>query len=108
MYDGKKVVVPPEVIPFSRSKKGLLVDEAIRDGKTTLDAIRVLRGLRIEIADVITLVDCMMGGRELLRNEGVRMHAVYSIEELVDLYAAADIIGPQKQEEAMDYIVKNR
>lgn len=108
MYDGMKVVGPTGGASSFARKRCLLVDEASMDGKSTLDAISALRSMKVKVKDVIVLVDCMMGGSELLKNEGINLHAIYSIEELIKLYAAADVISAHVAEEAMDYIVKNR
>jgi hypothetical protein len=75
-----QVVKDPDLV---RGQTCLLIDEMIADGETTLAAIRALERMGIEVTDVLVLVDCEHGGKEMLEKEGYALSHIFTADELL-------------------------
>lgn len=58
------------------------IDDVVTSGVSTLQAVQAMRGAGFEIQDALCVVDREAGGREALEREGVRLHALFTLNEL--------------------------
>lgn len=61
----------------------VVVDDVATDGTSKLEVIEKLRSENIEVTDVVVLVDREDGAREALAKEGIKLHAVFTLTELL-------------------------
>lgn len=61
------------------------VDDVITTGGSTIEAIERLREAGFVVNDAVCVVDRLAGGEERLDKLGVRLHALYRLDEFVDL-----------------------
>ncbi|GAB4475827.1 MAG: orotate phosphoribosyltransferase [Anaerolineae bacterium] len=62
----------------------LLIDDVISLGDSKLEAIRLLEALRLKVTDMLVVVDRNMGGALELARQGYRVHALLSLQEILD------------------------
>lgn len=79
----------------------LVVDDMIAQASTKLQGIAVLREYGLNVAGVLVLLDRQQGGSELLRQAGIRVHALYSQDQLLDLYISEGCITPSVQDKLL-------
>jgi orotate phosphoribosyltransferase len=68
--------------------KVVIVDDVITTGKSTIEAITRAREVGLEIIKVIALIDRQEGGRENIESMGLKVEAVVTREEVMELYRA--------------------
>ena len=85
-----------------------LVDDVMASGKTKLWCIERLREEGLELARVLVVVDREQGGDEILRREGVTVHSLYKVSELIRYYESAGRIDAPTARAALDHIQKRR
>lgn len=62
-----------------------VVEDVVTTGKSSLQAIEALRECGLKVEDVFALVDRNQGGREALEKAGVKLHAVFNVEQFLSL-----------------------
>lgn len=63
---------------------GVVVDDVATTGSSILRAVRALRKAGVEVRDALVVVDRGEGARVALEGEGVRLHALVTLEELLE------------------------
>lgn len=89
---------------FKPGARILLVDDVVTAADTKLEAIAVLREAGMVIEDLIVVVDREQGGADRVRQEGVRVHALYGVRELIDYYHRAGRIDAMTHDRALSYL----
>ena len=69
---------------LEKNKRVLLVDDLITTGKTILDAILAIRWGEGIVNDVVVLVDREEGGKEKLEKEGLKLHSLLRVGEILE------------------------
>ncbi len=84
----------------------VLIDNVITDGASKLEYIQPLRapGVELVVTDVVVLVDREQGGAELLAQHGIKLHSIWTLRSLIQLYTKARIITPDRERLIMAYL----
>lgn len=82
----------------------LVVDDLVTEADSKRETIQVLGDVGMEVTDVMVLVDREQGGREELAGWGVRLHSVFTITELLDLYVETGRMEPGLRENIHLYL----
>lgn len=84
----------------------VLVDDLITSGKSLISAARAIREEGGIIKHAVTLLDRQQGGRENLSKEGIELHTVVSISQLLETLRNQGDIDEKKYQLAKEYIKK--
>ena len=63
-------------------KNLLIVEDVVTSGGQILDSARALRERHATVCDVLCVIDREAGGRENLRQDGLSLHALFTMNEL--------------------------
>jgi uridine monophosphate synthetase len=85
----------------------LVVDDLITRADSKLEAIRVLESSGLRVTDVLVLVDRGQGGGKELERFGYRLHAVFTLRELLDFYVDTGLLAVTKRDEVLAYLTAN-
>ena len=85
-----------------------LVDDVMASGKTKLWSLERLREEDLGLARVLVVVDREQGGDEILAGEGVPLHSLYKVSELIDYYQATGRIDSATAEAALNHVRKRQ
>jgi uridine monophosphate synthetase len=69
---------------FQPGQVALVIEDVVTTGGSILTAIQTLKEAQLVVKDVVVLVDRLQGGRQALAAEGLQLHAVLTIDEIVD------------------------
>jgi uridine monophosphate synthetase len=69
---------------FNPGETALVIDDLATTGGSKFEAIEKLTGAGLKVTDVVVLVDRQSGAREALEAAGFRLHAVLTINEMLD------------------------
>lgn len=89
--------VPPSI------QKVLVVDDLITAATSKLEAITILQNEGIAVDDVVVLVDREEGGYDELDEWGCRLHSVFTITELFDLFVETGRVPSQLRDDVQTY-----
>lgn len=86
--NGRQITSLAGFVPMG-VRKALLVDDVVTRADSKLEAIAVLRKHGIEVSDVLVLIDRQTSaqvGRKALEKVGCRLHSVFTVNQLLNLY----------------------
>lgn len=75
---------------FKPGQKCLVIEDVVTSGSSVLETVRALRNEGLIVEDVITVIDRQQGGEESLAAENIRIHSLFSLSELLELYHGED------------------
>lgn len=76
-------------LPGSIYKPGarvILVDDLITEADSKIEALEALRAAGLLVDDVFVVVDREQGGVEVLRQHNCRVHRIFTLSELLEIY----------------------
>lgn len=93
---------------FREGETALVVDDVISLADSKLEAITVLEAAGLVVKDVMVVVDRQMGGAHMLTEKGYRLHALYTLTDLLDGLVAAELINSARHEEVLEWLENQR
>lgn len=84
--------------------KVVLIDDLITDGGSKLAFINGIRGEGAKISDVFVVLDREQGGKELLMKNGIELHSLTTLKDLLDYLLNAKRIDEKMYAKVMSYL----
>lgn len=81
----------------------VIIDDLITRADTKIETAEALRSNELIARDCIVLVDRQQGGKEQLAEHGIKLHSVFTMSELLDIYVEAGLISEETKEEVINY-----
>jgi len=81
----------------------LVVDDLITGADTKLEGVSALRSNGLLVEDCLVLVDREQGGKEELAKYGVKLHSVFTMSKLLDIYVEERLISKEVRQKVIDY-----
>ncbi len=79
--------------PFAEGETALVIDDLATRGTSALEALPKLRSAGLRVRDLAVLVDRESGARARLAAEGVALHAVFTLRQLITHWRRSGRIG---------------
>lgn len=86
---------------FQKDQKCLVVEDVITSGQSILETIVPLMQEGLIVEDIVILVDREQGGKKFLENKGFKVHAVFTISEILE-----ELLREKKINESIAFAVK--
>lgn len=93
---------------FKPGDRVLVIDDLITQADSKLEAIKALEAQGLVIVYVLVLVDRMQGGKEQLEEQGHKLVAIFTLDELLSFYVYEDYIPVGRADEVLKYVADNR
>ena len=93
---------------FQKGQTVLVIDDVITTGDSKLEAWEPLKAAGLEVRDVLVVIDRQQGGAERLAKEGLRLHSIATISELLEHLGASGKVGREQVDEALDFVRTHR
>lgn len=97
---GTKKLIEGEYHPGERV---VLIDDVITDGGAKLEGAAPFQSAGLIVEDVLVLVDRGQGGGELLARHGLRLHACYTLREILAALREDGRMSGETWQRVMDY-----
>ncbi len=78
---------------YSPGEQVVLIDDLATTGGSKLEAIAKLESVGLKIKDVVVLIDRQSGASEDLAGMGYRLHAIYTLSQLLNDWYEAELIS---------------
>jgi orotate phosphoribosyltransferase len=79
----------------------LVVDDLITSGESILETIATVKSAGMKVHEAVVLVDRRQGGREMLENQGYRVHAVLTLNQVLDILVRLDRLTVSQRDDVM-------
>jgi orotate phosphoribosyltransferase/uridine monophosphate synthetase len=86
----------------------LLVDDLITGGSSIIETADTLRSAGLMVHDAFVLLDRQAGGRDRLKADGLQLHALLSMEMLLNYLVSQRLITQAQHTDCSDYIERTR
>jgi uridine monophosphate synthetase len=77
---------------YAKGDTAVMLDDLATTGGSKIEALAKLHAAGLLVTDVVVLVDRQSGARDELHAHGLHLHALYTIDELMQFYADAHCI----------------
>ncbi|CAL8340245.1 unnamed protein product [Boreogadus saida] len=85
----------------------LIIEDTVTTGTSILETAEVLYKEGLKVTDAIVLMDREQGGVAMLGSEGINLHPVISMSQLLSVLQAAGRISPAMAQSVRDFILDN-
>ena len=99
----RRIVGPPRG-QFQPGAWVAVVDDLITKADSKLEGITALEQAGLKIANVLVIVDRQQGGAEMLKNRGYKLHALFTLEQLLEIYHERELISAALHEDILKYL----
>ena len=89
---------------FQPGETAAIVDDLATTGGSKFEAIDKLTAAGLHVQDVVVLIDRQSGARETLEKAGYTLHAVFTLNELLDYWESNKRVPAHQIEEARQFI----
>lgn len=86
----------------------LIIDDLATTGGSKFEAIEKLTGVGLVVKDIVVLIDRQSGAKESLSQAGFNLHAVLTINELLDYWESTNKVDKDKIEETKAFLQNSR
>lgn len=86
----------------------LIVEDVVTSGSSILETVRDLKDVGIQATDAIVLLNREQGGANILKEKGIRMHALLTITQLMEYLEEEGCIGKHQVDEVREYLKGNQ
>jgi uridine monophosphate synthetase len=92
---------------YQPGEQAVVIDDLATTGGSKFEAIQKLSEAGLRVQDVVVLIDRQSGAAETLQESGYRMHAVFTLTQLLDYWEAAGKIPAEKITEVRRFLEEN-
>ncbi|HUE97988.1 MAG TPA: orotate phosphoribosyltransferase, partial [Anaerolineales bacterium] len=85
----------------------VVIDDLATTGGSKFEAIEKLTGAGLVVKDVVVLIDRQSGAKESLAQAGYSLHAVLTIDQLLDYWDGNGQVDKDKIEETRNFLKQN-
>jgi uridine monophosphate synthetase len=93
---------------FTPGQVAIVVDDLATTGGSKLEGIEKLRAVGLEVNDVTVLIDRESGAVEAMAAVGVRLHAVFTLTELLAIWSASGAVSAEQVAAVRRFLIDSR
>jgi uridine monophosphate synthetase len=89
---------------YSPGEIAVVIDDLATTGLSKFEAVERLEAAGLQVRDVVVLIDRQSGAGDELSARGIQMHAVFTMDELIDSWSRRELITNDQAEEVRDFL----
>jgi len=93
---------------YSPNQTALIIDDLITGGRSILETALSLEEAGIRVRDAVVLMDRQQGGRERLRQFGINLVSILTLEVVLNYLMSSGKISEEWYRRSMEYLKANR
>ncbi|MGQ9517546.1 MAG: orotidine-5'-phosphate decarboxylase [Anaerolineae bacterium] len=93
---------------YRAGERVVVLDDLITTGASKFEAVRPLTDAGMVVEDVVVLIDRQSGGREELAERGIRLHAVLTLTQMLDILVRHGRIDTAERQKVLTWLNSTR
>ena len=93
---------------YEKNARCLIIEDVITSGSSILETAKALREEGLLVSDAIVLVDREQGGVAALAKEGIRVHSILKLSNIVKSLIAAEKIDEELDSRLQTFLLENQ
>jgi uridine monophosphate synthetase len=92
---------------FADGETAVVIDDLATTGGSKFEAVDRLRHAGLHVNDVVVLVDRQAGAGAALEARGLRLHSVFTLDELLGIWERSGRLDPQQVQTVRAYLARS-
>jgi uridine monophosphate synthetase len=93
---------------YQSGERAVVIDDLATTGGSKFEAIEKLASAGLDVKDVVVLIDRQSGAAESLAQAGYRLHAVFTLAQLLDHWQASGKVPPDQIAAVWEFLNSSR
>ena len=89
---------------YQTGERVVVIDDLTTTGGSKFEAIDKLKAADLKVEDIVVLIDRQSGAAESLAHAGYRLHAVFTLKQLIGYWQGSGKITPDQAKEVKQFI----
>ena len=93
---------------FTPESKCLVIEDVVTSGSSVLETVESLASVALRVSDTVVLLDRFQGGAEMLQSQGVKLHSLLTLPEVLDVLLARGKVDQEMAVKVHEFLSANK